>query len=700
MKTPPLLLGTALVFWGWQTGFLVPGVVMGLVLEAARWIETRWEFSDEDFTRIWKFCSLALLGAAVYAFTANEGPSDFRGLFHNPNLVTQHSAGLATARTAFSLGRWLPMIFFLFVAAQTYSTRGAIPLHVISLILRHRWKTARKLGLPLPPGSNINISYPFFTLCLFSASVHAAEDSTFFWGFCLLMAWALWPQRSPRFGLALWAGALIVVIVLSYFGQRGINQLQGYVGTLNPQWLGAFSRRRFDPTQSQTEIGTLGRIKTSAKIVIRLEAKNEVPPRRLREATYRAFKGRTWFAKLTENDFSSVHETNDTTFLLLDKPTPEVVNIACYLPGGKALLPLPEGVGRLEHLLAYNVWKSPLGAVLEEGPGLVVFDALYGPGITVDVPPSDTGDEDLSVPDQETNALVQVVADLNLKGQNLDQAIQKLARFFSTQFTYTTWQDQDKSPHKNESPLARFLLRSRTGHCEYFATAAVLLLRQAGFPARYCVGYAVHEGSGQNYVVRQHDAHAWCLVWDKHRRAWRDFDPTPSSWVAADAFQVSSLQRLSDLWARVSFEISRFRWGQTHIRQYLLLTLIPVLALLLYQIIFRRRYRRRAGKGARSIQAAAWPGLDSEFYELEKRLAVSGVVRQPSEPLGDWLQRIVEGERLKDIGAPLRELLGLHYRYRFDPQGLSATERERLRARAKACLTRIEQTPASLVTSE
>ncbi len=36
MKTPPFLLGATLVFWGWQTGFLVPGLVMGVALEGTR----------------------------------------------------------------------------------------------------------------------------------------------------------------------------------------------------------------------------------------------------------------------------------------------------------------------------------------------------------------------------------------------------------------------------------------------------------------------------------------------------------------------------------------------------------------------------------------------------------------------------------------------------------------------------------------
>lgn len=693
MKTPPLLLGTTLVFWGWQAGFLIPGVIMGLLFEGARLANVRWDFSDDDFRRLFWFCFLVLIATAVFAFTANEGPSDFRGLLHNPNPLAQRSAGIATARTVFSMGRWLPMIFFLFAAAQAFGSREEIPLHIVSLLSSLRLKRARRLGEPLPVVRTFNCGYPFLALCLFSASFHTSDDTTFFWGFCGLVAWALWPQRSPRFALGFWAAILIVVTGLSYFGQRGIMQFQTYLGNLNPQWLTTLLRRRFDPIQSQTEIGQLGRIKTSARIVIRLEAKSGVPPRRLRETTFRSFRGRTWYSDLTENDFSRIAETNETTFPLIQKPAGEVVNIACYLPGGKALLPLPEGSARLEHLLAYNVWRSPLGGVLEEGPGLVVFDAFYGPGKTFDEPPDEgPGAIDLSVWERETNTLAQVVSELHLDGQNLNRSLEILARFFSTRFTYSTWQEQPRSSRRNETPLTRFLLDSRSGHCEYFATAGVLLLRSLGFQARYAVGYAVHEGSGQNYVVRQRDAHAWCLVWDQQRRLWRDFDPTPASWIAAEAAQTTLFQKFSDFWTRVGFELSKFRWGQSELRAYLLWTLVPIMAVLLYQIIFRKRHRRWGRKGAKST-LPEWPGLDSEFYELEQTLVQRGLARHPSEPLADWLPRIAADAGLAPLRLPLHDVLALHYRYRFDPHGLSSTERESLRARTRSCLDTLDQAP-------
>src|SRR5882757_3696354 len=128
MKTPPLLLGAALLFWGWHTGFLFVAILMAVALESARWIKARWEFSDDDFSRIWTFCMLLFLAAGLYAFTRNQGPANFRGLFSEPNPVTERHAGASSARTAASLICWQPMIFFLFIAAQAFSSRDGMPL--------------------------------------------------------------------------------------------------------------------------------------------------------------------------------------------------------------------------------------------------------------------------------------------------------------------------------------------------------------------------------------------------------------------------------------------------------------------------------------------------------------------------------------------------------------------------------------------
>ena len=693
MKTPSLLLGAGLLFWGWQAGHLVEGALMAAVLEGAKLVKARWDFTDQDFRRIWTFCALLLFAAALFAFTSSGGPGDFRGFFQNPGPGTGRAASNTSARTIVSLIRWLPMIFFLFLAAQAYSSREGIPPETISVIMRLRWQRARKFGQPLPVARGVNVSYPYFVLCLFAASFHSGDDETFYWGLCPLLAWALWPHRSRRFRVAIWAGTLAMAMVLGYAGQRGVGYLYRLLGNYSTQWFIRAVGSSGDPMQSKTSLGQIGLLKGSSKIVIRLEPRDgNRAPALLREASYRTWKGQTWYSDINLDKFDSVYEeTNHTTWPLIPgKTNSAAVNLACYLRRGSDLLPLPPGSGQLENLSAYLLQKSGMGVVLAAGPELVVFDALYGPGPTIDSPADRV--PDTYVPPKETNALEQVIAELQLKQQSRSEVQRTLNAFFQdpNKFHYRTWQGPDKVKIPTETPLGRFLLRTRSGHCEYFATATVLLLRELGIPARYAVGYSVHEASGRKYVVRQRDAHAWCLVWDETRRTWQDFDTTPASWVAAEAGRASWMQSLSDGWSRLIFELVKFRWGQTHLRQYLLWGITPVLALLLYQIIFRSRRRRHQPKPGEAGSRADWPGLDSEFYRVERKLTERGALRQPGEPLSTWLLRASTDPALADLSSRLRELLALHYRYRFDPLGLNQADRETLRLMADGCLVSIK----------
>lgn len=368
-----------------------------------------------------------------------------------------------------------------------------------------------------------------------------------------------------------------------------------------------------------------------------------------------------------------------------------------------------------------------MGAMLAEGPGLVQFDAVYGPGATIDDPPEtnaivspftnsaffgrsggwsgDTnrsqrfntnGDRprfgrmairlpgtDLQIPSNEIPALDSVIEEMNLHGKSRDEVLKTIGEFFETKFTYRLWQEADNDELTNATPLSRFLLQTRAGHCEYFATATVLILRDLGIPARYAVGYSVHEAGWSGYVVRQSDGHAWCLVWNKEKKIWEDFDTTPGTGLE----EGRASTRLADLWSWVSFQFAKFRYGQTHLRNYILIGLVPVLVLLLIQIL-RQRRRRRPGKNA-ARRATDWPGLDSEFYQIEKQLTQRGLLRGPNEPLAEWLERASSEPSLVELKGSLRALLGLHYRYRFDPNGLSEAHREELRREARTCLEKL-----------
>lgn len=740
MKPPPLLLGCALAFWGWQTELLIPGVAMALVVESARLTHARWEFSDEDFSRVWTFCSLLFLAAAVYAFNDNAGPASFGRWFQEPNFRTQGGAGLSTARTGAAMFRWLPMLFFPFLAAQLFSTREIIPLSTISLLVRRRQRKAKLEGRPPPPVRNVDIAWPYFIGAVLAASVHPSESTSFFWGLAVLLTWALWSQRSRRFGVVVWVMAVGVAIALGFGAQRGYGLLQRYVEGLNVEWLVRLMRRNVDPNQTRTGIGMIGEMKTSGRIVIRVAPLGDSPvPTYLREASYRIYKSSVWAAGSSREDSIAVNETVQNSGewqFLANQTNSRGVSIACYLNGMKGssafgLLPVPAGVVRAEKLPAYLLSYNTAGAVLAEGPGLLIFDALYHPDATLDSPPG-TGstnrtkteavqsetraastpvairvgaaepmpgpatntaapwankvaitNEDLQIPDGEVAALEKIIADENLRAPTRLETMQRVAGLFAEKFTYRTWQPQGRS-RDPQSPLTRFLLQSRAGHCEYFATATTLLLRQLKIPARYAVGYAVHEASGSGYVVRLRDAHAWCLVWNEEKKIWDDFDTTPASWVKEEAERASAFQWLQDAWTWLGFQFAKLRYGQTNLRLYLLIFIVPGLAVLLYQILFRRGRRRK--KGTVLPEIFNWPGLDSEFYQLEKQLAAQGVARGASEPLNDWLARVARSPGLAELAASLQEILRLHYRYRFDPLGLSKDDREILRREVQACL--------------
>ncbi len=87
----------------------------------------------------------------------------------------------------------------------------------------------------------------------------------------------------------------------------------------------------------------------------------------------------------------------------------------------------------------------------------------------------------------------------------------------------------DVGPTVSDSPVEDFLFTRKTGYCEHYATAMVVMLRTVGIPARLVTGFlpGVWNDFGNYYSVRQQDAHAWVEVYFP-RSGWVTFDPTPS----------------------------------------------------------------------------------------------------------------------------------------------------------------------------
>lgn len=83
-------------------------------------------------------------------------------------------------------------------------------------------------------------------------------------------------------------------------------------------------------------------------------------------------------------------------------------------------------------------------------------------------------------------------------------------------------------PPPGSDPVTWFLFTWKSGYCNYYASAQVLLLRSIGIPARMVVGYAQGERAGANtYIVREAQAHAWPEVYFSGL-GWVEFEPTLS----------------------------------------------------------------------------------------------------------------------------------------------------------------------------
>lgn len=78
-------------------------------------------------------------------------------------------------------------------------------------------------------------------------------------------------------------------------------------------------------------------------------------------------------------------------------------------------------------------------------------------------------------------------------------------------------------------PVEDFLFAGRSGACEHFATALVLLLRAMDIPARPVGGYTMGDWNeiGKFFTIRQRHAHAWVEVFFPGS-GWIPVDPTPT----------------------------------------------------------------------------------------------------------------------------------------------------------------------------
>ena len=113
-----------------------------------------------------------------------------------------------------------------------------------------------------------------------------------------------------------------------------------------------------------------------------------------------------------------------------------------------------------------------------------------------------------------------------IKDSPQSEKLRRIERFVENSAIYDLDTPRMDSEHQDFAQW--FLNESDTGYCVHFATAATVLLRGAGIPARYVEGYMVTCGAGEDVVVSSLNAHAWAEYYDSSSGIWKILEATPA----------------------------------------------------------------------------------------------------------------------------------------------------------------------------
>lgn len=229
--------------------------------------------------------------------------------------------------------------------------------------------------------------------------------------------------------------------------------------------------------------------------------------------------------------------------------------------------------------------------------------------------------------------------------------VQRAMTMVNAEFAYSL-----AAPALGRDSVDEFLFQTKTGYCEHFSSAFVLLMRAAGVPARVVTGYAggYRNPVGDYWVVRNSDAHAWAEVW-LEGRGWVRIDPTAA--VAPERIydtlaerrpgRVGGFEGFSGLWNTADW--LRRGWNdfvlgfnadrQSRMLRWLgvrrldptplaLLFALVSLAALAWMLWWLRR-----GERERDPLLRAW-------HRLSRQYARFGLARNPDEPAIAWVSRI------------------------------------------------------------
>lgn len=308
---------------------------------------------------------------------------------------------------------------------------------------------------------------------------------------------------------------------------------------------------------SRVSLGDLGRIRQDPALAMRVETLDGTPPpaaeRTWRGLAFDRFDGRSW--SITPPGRVAVPGSPEGGVGF--GPRPNVVNLLQRIVREpvEAGVIFASGDPRQLQGTVQRIERDAAGGLYAAGQAderirYTIFSYLHrwrDEDLARDVAaaPLRTGDRYLTLP-----ALGPRVAELAreiVAGARSDAArARAIERHLIAHGRYT-----DEPPSLDgiqDSPVEAFLAGDLAGHCEYFASAMVVLARSVGLPARLVNGFA---GGRENRIggfieVRRSDAHSWVEVYYQ-RAGWVAYDPTPPDLRATATASLSLSERAAEL---------------------------------------------------------------------------------------------------------------------------------------------------------
>jgi hypothetical protein len=639
-----------------MTGRPLLGLGLALMVEARHWTRIRWEFDDDTCGKVWQFTSIGILLAAALIWLDGDR---YRAL---PNTLS-----------------WLPALLMPMQFVQSYGMRDTLPLSIFSFLAKQRRERNRRLGL-IENVPCFHFGNFLFATAMVASSVGSNADTWMFPpGVLILSGWLL--MTTARVKLMLLVPVLSLAGALGFGGVIALERIEDWLGRS-----AGSSRGNFDPNFTSTLIGTAGTVQQSSDIIWRLHARaGSAPPRLLRKATYNCFLGSSWRnQRVTTEDFKDLgtRVIGGEPYYLLQETAPDPAKLAGFTLRGSAEaatpLALPGDCALLRDFELDGIERNTYGTV-RVFPKYPVIDGtvLWRGGGNPESPP--LPQEDFQILMVERKIIHETLEQLGITEKtSLPEQLAIIREFFLSGFQYTRTLSIRMPFSRLNGPTAigRFLTTTRAGHCEYFATAATLLLREAGIPARYATGYAVMERDMKrgDYVIRGTHGHAWCRVWDAASGTWIDFDPTPPNWLAEASAPQPLMQRLKDHLKRLREDF--FLWRNRPANRLTVSLVMLGIGLALAGFVARRLWRSR-----RQLESARWstgysgPVMRTPLHGLEAGARKLLGERQAGQTFARWFSRL---RNMLDDPDALDEAIALHQRLRFDPAPPRPADHERL----------------------